>query len=395
MWHRVRTDAFGAEPKGYRLWRVTNSPHFVDGAFRNPVATRRLVGDRSPLEITRAQLTGDRNRRTPAAAVPVHRLTPVEIAVPPASGLRMTWLGHSTALAEIDGKRVLFDPVWGECCSPFPTLGPLPGIGPKRLHPVPLPLVELGPIDVVVISHDHYDHLDMATIRTLATETGAVFAVPLGVGGHLEHWGIPDKRIVELDWWESAKVAGLELTATPARHYCGRGPRVNPMMLWASWVVAGPRHRVFHSGDSGYFPGFAEVGRRLGPFDVTMVQVGAYSEYWPEVHMTPEEGVRAHLDLGGRMMMPIHWGTFSLAPHPWDEPAERAVAAAQALGAELVVPRPGKPFEPSDPPALKLWWRAVAAAPRGTDLLVPDGLTQPAAPTHPDTSTVGDGGVAV
>ncbi|GAA5016470.1 hypothetical protein GCM10025734_66200 [Kitasatospora paranensis] len=183
-WHKVRTDAFGAEPTGARLARIRRSPQFRDGAFQNPVPTRRLVYERSPLEVTRAQLTGDRTRRMPSAAVPLHRLRPAELAAPAASGLRLTWLGHATVLAELDGRRVLFDPVWGERCSPFP------GIGPKRLHPVPLPLADLGPVDVVVVSHDHYDHLDMATIRALAASE-AVFAVPLGVGAHLEHWGCP------------------------------------------------------------------------------------------------------------------------------------------------------------------------------------------------------------
>ncbi|GAA4872338.1 MBL fold metallo-hydrolase [Kitasatospora terrestris] len=377
-WHRIRTDAFGADPKGARLDRIRRSPHFVDGAFRNPVPTRRLVYDRSPLEITRAQFTEARGRRGPSAAVPLHRLLPVELATPPASGLRLTWLGHATVLAELDGRRVLFDPVWSERCSPFGFTGP------KRLHPVPIPLTELGPVDVVVISHDHYDHLDMPTVQALAA-AGADFAVPLGVGAHLEHWGIPAKRIVELDWWQSAEVAGLKLTATPARHYCSRGPRTSSHYLWASWVVAGPAHRLFHSGDTGYFPGFAEIGQRFGPFDATMMQIGAYSPYWPEVHMTPEEGVRAHLDLRGAVMLPIHWCTFNLAPHPWEEPAERTVAAAQALDAVLVMPRPGKPFEPAAPPAPKLWWRAVAPVPSGSELLVPDHLAAPV-PTGPAAS---------
>ncbi|WP_344441014.1 MBL fold metallo-hydrolase [Kitasatospora nipponensis] len=368
-WRRLRTDAFGAEPAGARLERIRRSPNFVDGAFRNPVPTRRLVYERSPLEITRAQLTGDRTRRMPAGPIPVHPLKSAELAEAPRSGLRLSWLGHATVLAELDGRRVLFDPVWGERCSPFP------GIGPKRLHPMPIRLADLGPVDVVVISHDHYDHLDMTTIRALIG-TGAHFAAPLGVGAHLEHWGVPAARITELDWWESAEVTGLTLTATPARHYCSRGPRTNPHLLWASWAVAGPEHRLFHSGDTGYFPGFAEIGARLGPFDATMVQIGAYSDFWPEVHMTPEEGVRAHLDVRGAVLLPIHWGTFNLAPHPWEEPAERTVTAAQALGAVVAVPPPGVLFEPAEQPALRPWWRPLAAVPAGTaPQSVPDLVT--------------------
>ncbi|GGQ69739.1 hypothetical protein GCM10010195_26610 [Kitasatospora griseola] len=364
-WHRVRTDAFGADPRGKRLHRVSGSPHFVDGSFRNPVPTRPLTYGHTPLALMRTRLAADGGRRSPAAAVPVHRLLPAELSAPPESGLRLTWLGHATVLAELDGVRVLFDPVWSERVSPFDW------IGPKRLHPVPLPLAELGPVDVVVISHDHYDHLDMDTIRTLAAGD-AVFAVPLGVGAHLEHWGVEPYRIVDLDWWESAELDGLRLTATPARHYCSRGPRPSGKFLWSSWVVESKRHRLFHSGDTGWFPGFADIGHRFGPFDATMMQVGAYSEHWPEVHLTPEEAVQAHRDLGGKVMLPMHWGTFDLAPHPWEEPAERTVAAAQAAGVTLAVPRPGKPFEPADPPPAAPWWRAVATTPAGADVLVPE-----------------------
>nr|WP_232247346.1 MBL fold metallo-hydrolase [Kitasatospora azatica] len=363
-WRRVRTDPFGAEPTGARLRRILSSPNFQDGAFRNPVPTRRLVYERSPLEITRAQLTGGQGRRLPAQPIPVHQLRSAELATAPASGLRLSWLGHATVLAELDGRRVLFDPVWGTRCSPFPW------IGPKRLHPMPIRLADLGPVDVVVISHDHYDHLDMTSIRALIG-SGAQFAAPLGVGAHLEHWGVPAERITELDWWESAEIAGLTLTATPARHYCSRGPRTSTHFLWASWAVAGPEHRVFHSGDTGYFPGFERIGAELGPFDATMVQVGAYSDFWPEVHMTPEEGVRAHLDVKGELLLPIHWATFNLAPHPWEEPVERTLAAAQALGATVAVPVPGKPFEPADPPPARLWWRSVAALPKDAERLTP------------------------
>jgi L-ascorbate metabolism protein UlaG (beta-lactamase superfamily) len=352
---RLRPDAFGAEPAGERLERILRSPNFSDGAFRNPVPTRRGQPG-SVLSVLRSTfLAEDRARREPADTIPVRPLTADHLAEPPVSGLRVTWMGHAGVLAEIDGRRVLFDPVWGERCSP------VPGFGPRRLHPAPIPLDELGPVDAVVVSHDHYDHLDMPTIRGLV-DSGAVFAVPLGLGAHLELWGVRPDRIVELDWNESAEAAGLRMTAVPARHYCSRGPRTSPLLLWASWVVESPRHRLYHSGDTGYFPGFAAIGAEHGPFDVTMVQIGAYSsELWPDVHMTPEEGVRAHRDLGGELMLPIHWGTFNLAPHAWDEPAERTVAAAEASGVSLAIPRVGEPFEPAKPPVLDPWWRAVAA----------------------------------
>ncbi|MFF7024914.1 MBL fold metallo-hydrolase [Streptomyces klenkii] len=359
----LRPAAFGADPSGERMARIRRSPHFADGVFTNPAGAERTPS-RAMLKFLPTYFRAEeRARRAPAGSVPVHPTTVADLAVPAASGLRLTWMGHSSVLAEIDGARVLFDPVWSERCSPFAFAGP------KRLHPVPVPLRETGPLDAVVISHDHYDHLDMPTVRALARNTGAHFVVPLGVGAHLEHWGVPEDRITELDWHEQARVAGLTFTATPARHFCGRALRNTQHTLWASWVVAGPAHRVFHSGDTGYFPGFKDIGAQYGPFDATMVQIGAYSEFWPDIHMTPEEGMQAHADLQGDaahgVMLPIHWGTFNLAPHPWEEPAEGSVAAARSHGARVATPRPGQPFEPADGDGLPVdpWWRAVAARP--------------------------------
>lgn len=354
----LRPEAFGADPSGERLARIRRSPHFKDGVFQNPGGVAR-TSPSSLLGIARQYTDKEaRRRRAPFAVPPVHATTLADIARPPASGLRLTWMGHSSVLAEIDGARVLFDPVWGERCSPFPFAGP------KRLHPVPVPLAALGPVDVIVISHDHYDHLDLPTIKALAG-TDTVFAVPLGVGAHLEHWGVAPSRLRELDWHESTEVAGLTLTATPARHFCGRGLRNGQHTLWASWAVAGERHRIFHSGDTGYFAGFKDIGADHGPFDATMIQLGAYSEFWPDIHMTPEEAVRAHLDLqGGRphgVLLPIHWGTFTLAAHPWAEPAEWTADLTGTTGQPVAFPHPGQPFEPTGTLPTDRWWRTVSA----------------------------------
>ncbi|MEV8230418.1 MBL fold metallo-hydrolase [Streptomyces sp. NPDC079167] len=354
----LRPDAFGADPAGVRMERIRRSPNFADGVFQNPEGARTRPSG-SMLEFAKVYFQKEqRARRSPLGTVPVHATTLADLAAPPATGLRVTWLGHSSVLTEIDGRRVLFDPVWGERCSPFAFAGP------KRLHPVPLPLASLGPVDAVVISHDHYDHLDLPTIKALAG-TDTVFAVPLGVGAHLERWGVPLDRIHELDWNETAEIAGISLTATPARHFCGRGLRNQQHTLWASWVVAGPEHRVYHSGDTGYFSGFRDIGAEHGPFDVTMIQVGAYSEYWPDIHMTPAEGLRAHLDLeGGKphgALLPIHWGTFNLAPHPWAEPGEWMKDVAGEAGQPVAFPRAGDPFEPSGELPTDAWWRAVSA----------------------------------
>ncbi|GAB2814939.1 MBL fold metallo-hydrolase [Streptomyces daliensis] len=367
---RLLPDAFGAAPYGERWERVQRSPQFRDGQFRNEQPARTMSpGALVPL-LRESLRRETRLRRSPAQAPPLVRPAFAERDEAPGTGLRVTWLGHASVLVEIDGHRVLFDPVWGERCSPFAFAGP------RRFHPMPVPLSEVGPLDAVVISHDHYDHLDLPTIRALA-RTGTVFAVPLGVGAHLEHWGVPEARLRELDWHESAHVGGLTLTATPGRHFCGRGLSRRALTLWASWVVSGPVHRVFHSGDTGYFPGFAKIGAEYGPFDATMIQIGAYSEHWPDIHMTPEEGVTAHLDLAGPaasqpgagigpghgVLLPIHWGTFNLAPHPWEEPVERTVAAAEESGVRVAVPRPGESYEPAGALPAAPWWKALARRP--------------------------------
>ncbi|WP_326685778.1 MBL fold metallo-hydrolase [Streptomyces sp. NBC_01795] len=385
----LRPAAFGADPTGERMERIRRSPHFRGKTFQNPEGTPAVEAPGSKAEFAKVYFRKEaRRRRRPAAPIPLHTTTSQDLARPPASGLRLTWMGHSSVLAEIDGRRVLFDPVWGRRCSPFTFAGP------KRLHPVPLPLTSLGPLDVIVISHDHYDHLDLPTIKELAS-TDAVFAVPLGVGAHLERWGVPADRLRELDWAESTHVGGLRLTATPARHFCGRGLRNQQHTLWASWAVEGPSgHRIYHSGDTGYFSGFRDIGAAHGPFDATMIQVGAYSEYWPDIHMTPDEGMRAHLDLqGGRpagVMLPIHWATFNLAPHPWEEPGEGTVKAATRAGARAALPRPGEPFEPTAEhiPSAP-WWRAAAQTPaedHSTGLPAP-GAAQETTTTEPGPDT--------
>ncbi|MCX2923205.1 MBL fold metallo-hydrolase [Streptomyces sp. NEAU-W12] len=371
----LRPAAFGADPAGERMERIRRSPHYRDGVFQNPQGPTRARPPGSSRDLARTYFDkGTRSRRAPHHTPPVHATTLADLARPPASGLRLTWMGHSSVLVEIDGRRVLFDPVWGERCSPFPF------VGPKRLHPVPLPLAALGPVDVVVISHDHYDHLDLPTVKALAG-TDTLFAVPLGVGAHLEHWGVSADRLRELDWHEATEVGGLTLTATPARHFCGRGLRNTQHTLWASWVVTGGEHRVYHSGDTGYFDGFKDIGAAHGPFDATMIQIGAYSDFWPkgqsdpnpgpgswpEIHMNPAEGLQAHLDLQrGRpcgVLLPIHWGTFNLAPHPWAEPGEWTMAAADAVGQPAAFPVPGLPFEPAGELPAEPWWRGVGHVP--------------------------------
>jgi L-ascorbate metabolism protein UlaG (beta-lactamase superfamily) len=239
---------------------------------------------------------------------------------------------------EMDGQVILFDPVFSERPSP------LSFIGPKRFHPVPVSITDLPPLDAVVISHDHYDHLDYDTIMALAPKTQA-FYMPLGVGSHLAHWGIASEKINELDWWDERTVAGgPRLVACPARHFSGRlgfGDRTQ----WSSWAAIGSAHRVFYTGDTGFMPLFDEIGERFGPFDLTLVKVGAYGLTWPDIHLNPEEGIEVHRMVRGRIMLPIHWGTFNLSYHAWNEPFERVKQAAEKAGVTLAALQPGEPLE--------------------------------------------------
>ena len=345
-------EALGARPSAERLARMQRSPQFRDGVFHNSVPTTTLIPGGAW-----KTLTGQfgKEQRVPPGRLPVVSRTPADFATPPASGLRVTWFGHATTLIEIDGHRVLVDPVFSERVSPSQAFGP------KRFHPPPMPLHIMPRLDAIVITHDHYDHLDMHAIGTLVrsvTQERVPFVTALGVGAHLDRWGVPASRIVELDWWESTQVGALTIAAGCARHFSGRFAGRN-RTLWASWSIIGPQHRVLHSGDTGEFDGFAENGRRYGPFDLTLIKIGAYGPTWPDIHLTPEQAVRAHGQVNGRFLVPIHWGTFNLAWHAWDEPAERVIAAAELAGVPLAVPMPGEMIEPSSPPPVKPWWQAV------------------------------------
>ena len=324
------------------------SPNYRGGVFHNaePASAIRLDAEENRLVLF--DMFANNSVTRPASAVPMAG----PVAHTGSDALAVSWLGHATALVEIDGYRVLTDPVWSLRCSPSRT------VGPQRLHPPPLGLDALPELDAVVISHDHYDHLDMSTVKVLARTQRAPFVVPLGVGAHLRAWGIPSERIIELDWNAATRIGDLRLVCTPARHFSGRFLSRNNT-LWASWAILGPEHRAFFGGDTGYAQGFAEIGSTLGPFDLTLLPIGAYNKSWPDIHMNPEEAVAVHRDLSGDagVMVPIHWATFRLAPHPWAEPVERLLPAAAGAGVAVAVPRPGGRVIPAASPEVETWWR--------------------------------------
>jgi L-ascorbate metabolism protein UlaG (beta-lactamase superfamily) len=338
-------EALGASPVEID-GTTKRSPNYCDGVFVNlePASEASLTRQQQFL-LVRDVIGGGSQHPTE----PVPLVTPDPSVV--AGDLAATWYGHSSAMIEVDGYRILADPVWSDRCSPSRA------VGPQRLHAVPAELEALPAVDAVIISHDHYDHLDVDTIKQLALTQRAKFFVPLGIGAHLRTWHIPEDRIVELDWNESARLGELELVCTPARHFSGRFLTRN-VTLWSSWAIIGPRHRAFFGGDTGYTKSFADIGSDYGPFDLTLMPVGAYHPGWPDIHMNPEDAVRAHRDVtDGGLLLPIHWATFRLAPHPWSEPVERMLIAADGEGVRVVTPKPGQRIEPTSA-VLDPWWRA-------------------------------------
>src|SRR5271155_5122037 len=321
--------SIGTRAGDERLERMQASASWGGDRFQNVHPVLPNLRDPSvPMPSLKDFICGG-ERRVPRGPLP--SMSPRNAwAKMPQSGLRVTWLGHSTMLIEIDGVRILTDPVWGPRASPSAL------VGPKRFQGVPVSLREMPPVDVVTISHDHYDHLDYPTIRALA-RTGVPFVASLGVGAHLEYWGVQADRITELDWWESYRLPNTDvvLTAAPSQHFSGRGLKDRNATLWSSFAIRSPKHSVFFSGDTGLTTEYRSIRERLGPFDVVMLEIGAFYPAWGDIHLGPDNALKAHAMLGG-VFMPVHWGTFSLAMHAWDQPAEPAHA-------EIVKP----------------WWREV------------------------------------
>ena len=269
------------------------------------------------------------------------------LAAPDATLFR---LGHSTILLKLQGEFFLTDPVFSERASPFQWMGP------KRFHQPPISIADLPPIKAVILSHDHYDHLDHAAVLALADKTEH-FLTTTGVGDRLIKWGIAANKIQQLDWWQETAVHGIRFVATPAQHFSGRKLNDRDHTLWASWSILTPELKIFFSGDSGYFKGFKEIGERLGPFDLTLMETGAYNKLWPDVHMQPEESLQAHLDLGGKHLLPIHNGTFDLSLHAWYEPFERIVDLAKRHGVKISTPQMGEAVDIAEPQTGQHWWR--------------------------------------
>jgi len=329
------------------------SPQRRDGKFRN-VAPRSRPGLRKTFAIAWRVLTQKPDTTVPRAPIPVQPLDAATLAAAPDASLFR--LGHSTLLLKLAGEFWLTDPVFSERASPFQWAGP------KRFHAPPISIADLPPIKGVILSHDHYDHLDHAAVLELAPKV-EMFVTPLGVGDRLIAWGIPAEKVRQLDWWQQTSLAGVRLVAAPAQHFSGRGLSDGNSTLWASWVILAGDLRLYFSGDTGYHAGFKTIGERFGPFDVTFMETGAYDAQWPDVHMQPEETLQAHLDVRGRWLMPLHNGTFDLAMHAWHEPFDRILALAQSRAVPLATPAMGERLSLAQPQSGERWWQSVEALP--------------------------------
>lgn len=336
---------FGAQPKGKHLVTISTSQHYQNGQFVNLVETVLEHGYANTAKTIRDFLTVE--NISPTGPIPVKFAQSTQLLADTLT--TVTWFGHSAFLVEMEGKRILLDPMFGPVASPFSF------IGQRYAYQQPIDLEQFTDIDAVIVSHDHYDHLDYPSIIRLMPHV-AHFFVPLGLGAHLMHWGVAEDKITELDWWKSVDYEELRFTAAPARHFSGRSFSDKNKTQWASWVLQGQYSNVYFSGDGGYAPHFKEIGDKFGPFDLALLECGQYNERWEPIHMMPKQAVQANIDVRGKVMMPIHWGAFDLALHEWREPVRRVLAAAREQGVIVATPYIGERFIIGRDLPQEKWW---------------------------------------
>ncbi|MCL6265904.1 MBL fold metallo-hydrolase [Flagellimonas myxillae] len=343
--------SFGGNVSKERQTMYASSNQFGEGKFKNTKDVPKDPSFSETLTIARKFFFTKVEDGRPSEATPLHTVDSISIASH-TNGTRLMWYGHSAFLLQMEGKNILIDPMLGDVPAPHPLLG-----GNRFNKELPITIEKLPKIDAVLISHDHYDHLDYGSIKKLKDKVGR-FYVPLGVGVHLEAWDVPKDKIEELDWWQDVTLDGLQFVCTPAQHFSGRKLNNGQSTLWSSWVIKSEKERIFFSGDSGYSDHFKQIGETHGPFDFAMLECGQYNKLWPDIHMFPEETALAGVDLNAKMIMPIHWGAFKLALHSWTDPIERVTKKANELGIPLIAPEIGAMIE-LDSLAIgssKRWW---------------------------------------
>jgi len=355
-------EQFGAIPKGVYLEEVEASPHYdLDRSIfvnrRPDILDTMNVGERffaDPFGKDEPNFLFNSNNTVPKGPLPEIRNPDLLAFQQSDETIKFIWLGHSTILLSIDNKVILIDPIFSDHAAPLP-------IAAKRFQPPAISLEDLPPIDHIIISHDHYDHLDMETIKFFIGKDIS-FLAPLGVGSHLRYWGVDEANITELDWWEEKQFGTLNFAATPSQHFSGRiGFMHNNKTLWASWVIEGKDQSVFFSGDSGYDTHYKKIGEAYGPFDLIFMENGQYNEAWRAVHNMPDEVITAFQDLGGRYLVPVHWGMFDLSVHNWYDPPNEVTMRAKQANIKLITPRLGQLISLDKPSLFDKWWQEVIA----------------------------------
>lgn len=335
----------GRKPKGERLERILKSENYQNEVFQN---TEETLMDRPPYEGIK-EMMKKREGQKPAKALPTLPIDKKRYEHSDSAETLMTWLGHSTLLIKTNGVIILIDPVFSNRASLFQR------VGPKKFdYSQDYTYADLPEIDIVLLTHDHYDHLDSRAIMHYKSKVKK-FIMPLGVGAHLEHWGVAKEKIEEYDWWEKTTFMGVEFTATPGRHFTGRLFSDRFKTLWCGWAIKSENSNIYFSGDSGFFKGFKTIGEKLGPFDFAFMECGQYSKYWPAIHMMPEESLQAALDVKSSVAMPVHWGKFKLSIHNWNEPPIRFLQRATEIGLKVATPKIGQTFSLKDIPS-QPWW---------------------------------------
>ncbi|HRG02045.1 MAG TPA: MBL fold metallo-hydrolase [Bacteroidia bacterium] len=337
--------SLGKNPSGKRLERIKQSPNYKNNAFQNLSHTEQLSKDTSYAKIMKDNFSKSKHvepkKVLPFVITDLHSIQAEEPTI--------VWFGHSSYLLKINGKTILVDPVFSGNASPFSfMIKAFKGADEYKAEHMPK-------IDLLLLTHDHYDHLDYKTLKQLRSKIKEIYC-PLGVGSHLEYWGFEESRITELDWWETNSFANdIEITAAPARHYTGR-TMVRSKMLWASYILKTKSHSIYLGGDSGYDTHFKKIGDQYGPFDIALLESGQYNTSWPNIHMMPEETVQASIDLKANVLFPIHWAKFALAMHDWDEPIKRVLKKAEELSVKVTTPMIGEPLMISKFHETKFWW---------------------------------------
>ena len=336
---------FGAFDYVRNMKKAFKSEYFVNGKFRNtkPVGVMKKG---THLDTAKRWLF-DKKETFPKSKF---HFTADKIQEKATEGLNIMWTGHSSVYIEIEGRRFFCDPVWSK------NLSPVGFGGPKRFFESPLNPVNIPDLDGVLISHNHMDHLDKSIVKYLSRK-GVPFYVPVGVDEIFRSWGVAEKQIYVTDWYDSVMVDdSIKLTSLPTVHFSGRGLFDRNKSLWTSWVIEGKKKRIYFGGDSGYHNEFKAFGEKYGPFDITFLEIGAYDENWGEIHLGPEMAVQAHKDLDGKVLLPIHWGAYDLAIHPWKEPVERVIKAAENNNVNLSLPEPGRLLSETNFIVNSRWW---------------------------------------